>query len=69
MEEKVVNMEDNKINEGKVNNIEGQNQTIISDEQLDLNLTNEQKLEYISKLIQSVDCKFESSELNKKMIK
>ena len=68
-------MEDNKINENisLVNKgasvIEIKNQTDVSEIQFDINLTNEQKLEYISKLIQTVDQEFEASELNKKLVR
>lgn len=68
-------MEDNKINENislvnkEASVIEVKNQTDVSEIQSDINLTNEQKLEYISKLIQTVEQEFETSELNKKLIR
>ena len=68
-------MEDNKINENislvneEASVIEIKNQTAVSEIQSDINLTNEQKLDYISKLIQTVDREFESSELNKKLVR
>lgn len=68
-------MEDNKINENinlaneETSVIEIKNQTAGSEIQSDINLTNEEKLEYISKLIQVVDREFESSELNKKLVR
>ena len=68
-------MEDNKVNKNitlaneESSVIEVENQTVVSGEQSGIYLTNEQKLEYISKLIQTVDQELESSKLNKKLVR
>lgn len=68
-------MEYNEINEN-VNlatkeSVTGELKNLIvgSEIQSDIKLTNEQKLEYISNLIQNVDREFEVSQLKKKIIK
>lgn len=63
-------MEENKLNNGinQFNHTKNSNETNESSF-VKINLTNEQKLEYLSNLIQEVDREFESSELYKKFVK
>lgn len=68
-------MEYNEINENEnlatKESVTGELKNLIvgSEIQSDIKLTNEQKLEYISNLIQNVDREFEVSQLKKKIIK
>lgn len=53
----------------KVSLLEVKKQITTSQEKAESVLTNEEKLAYLSKLIQAADQEFEASELNKKLTK
>lgn len=53
----------------KVSLLEVKKQSTTSQEKAESALTNEEKLAYLSKLIQAADQEFEASELNKKLTK
>lgn len=53
----------------KVSLLEIKKQITTSQEKAESVLTNEEKLAYLSKLIQAADQEFEASELNKKLTK
>ena len=53
----------------KVSLLEVKKQITTSQEKAESALTNEEKLAYLSKLIQAADQEFEASELNKKLTK
>lgn len=53
----------------KVSLLEVKKQITTSQEKVESALTNEEKLAYLSKLIQAADQEFEASELNKKLTK
>ena len=68
----ILNMESNEqtnlVNK-KVSLLEVKKQITTSQEKVESALTNEEKLAYLSKLIQAADQEFEASELNKKLTK